>query len=672
MSEARRIPELLCPAGSEASLAAAIEGGADAVYLGGASMNARVHAENFTPDAMKAAIRLAHTYGVKAYVTLNTLVSDRELPLCLDAARDACAAGADALIVADLGVAAMLRRAIPEMELHASTQMSGHNSLMGAELRDLGFTRMVVAREISREDLRLLLRESPIETELFVHGALCVSHSGQCLFSSLVGGRSGNRGACAQPCRLPFGERGEERYPLSLKDLSLAKHVPELVKMGVASFKIEGRMKSPEYVYHTARIWRRLLDENRSATPAELREMSDAFSRGGFTDAYYTDRIGRSMLGVRSENDKRNTKTVSPFEGLTRRVPITLQASLQKDLPVTLTLSDGRNTVTVEGEPPQEARTAPMTEESVLRSLCRFGGTPYEVRAAEARVAEGLMMPVSALNALRRRAVEALADFGEPPARVASELQPNLPQKQRVERTTARFLRASQITPTAKAFFERRFLPLFSFAECANGVVLPPVIFDRDLEEIRSALRAVRARGAEYALVGNLGHLSLAREAGLVPVADFRMNLCNREAVALCESLGFEGAVLSAEMTLPQIRDVGGETAAIVYGRIPLMTLEKCVSREISDCQNCSLGGVKLTDRRGVAFPVVREWRHRSVVLNSLPTSMSNRGAELNRYCVTDRHFLFTVEDPTEVDAVIEAFGKDQPTVGVCRRIGTS
>jgi collagenase-like PrtC family protease len=268
--------------------------------------------------------------------------------------------------------------------------------------------------------------------------------------------------------------------------------------------------------------------------------------------------------------------------------------------------------------------------------------------------------------------VETLSDLGEPPKRECAELQPCLPKKQRAERSTARFLQASQITPNAQAFFERRFLPLFAFESSANGVVLPPVIFDRELGEVREALRTARSHGAEYALVGNLGHLSLAREEGLVPVADFRMNLCNRESVALCESLGFEASILSAEMTLPQIRDVGGETATIVYGRIPLMTLEKCVGREVSDCQACALGEACLTDRRGVSFPVVREWKHRSVVLNSLPTSMSDRGAELRRYCVTDRHFLFTVEDPTEVDAVIEAFQREQPTVGVCRRIGTS
>ena len=343
-------------------------------------MNARIYAGNFDPVALRGAVKLAHAHGVKVYLTLNTLVTDRELPEYLDAALDASRAGVDALIVADLGGAAMIHRVIPEMELHASTQMSGHNSLMGAELKKLGFSRMVAAREISESDLQLLLKQSPIETELFVHGALCVSHSGQCLFSSLVGGRSGNRGACAQPCRLPYacegrGGRGEA-YPLSLKDLSLAKHVPKLIEMGVSSLKIEGRMKSPEYVYDTARIWRRLLDENRAATDGELRHMAETFSRSGFTDGYFTQRINSSMLGIRRESDKQITREREPFAGLQKKVPLSVACQLIAGEAASLTLSANGKQVTVTGDVPQEARTAPMTEESVLRSLCRFGGTP--------------------------------------------------------------------------------------------------------------------------------------------------------------------------------------------------------------------------------------------------------------------------------------------------------
>ena len=635
-------------------------------------MNARMFAGNFDPAALRDAVKLAHAYGVKVYLTLNTLVTDKELSAYLEAAIDASRAGVDALIVADLGGAALIHRAIPEMELHASTQMSGHNSLMGAELKKLGFSRMVAAREISEHDLRKLMERSPIETELFVHGALCVSHSGQCLFSSVVGGRSGNRGECAQPCRLPYtckGQKRGEQYPLSLKDLTLAAHVPTLIELGVASLKIEGRMKSPEYVYDTARIWRRLLNENRAATPKEIQRMADAFSRSGFTDGYFVDRINGSMLGIRRERDKEQTRQMDRFGGLQRKVPLSLTCKLVADTPAVLTLSARGKTVTVYGDVPEAALTAPMNEEAVLRSLCRFGATPYEVKDAKAEVGEGLMMPVSKLNALRRQAVEALdASFAQSP-RLESETEAVRPHGTRATCNTARFYRASQITESARTCFDRCFLPLHHYEPIADGVILPPVIFDCKNAEIRAELSRAKSAGARYAMIGNLAQLSMVREAGLIPVGDFRLNVTNGESVARWEALGVEEVLLSPELTLPQMRDVGGNTAAIVYGRIPLMTLEKCVIRELADCDSCARGSVKLIDRKGISFPVLREWEHRSVVYNSLSTAMSDREDQLTRHAIFNRHFLFSTESPDEVDRVILAYRQHRPLDGLVRRM---
>ena len=635
-------------------------------------MNARMFAGNFAPEALREAVRLAHIHGVKVYLTLNTLVTDRELSAYLDAALDASRAGVDALIVADLGGAALIHRTIPDMELHSSTQMSGHNSLMGAELKKLGFSRMVVAREISERDLRQLMEQSPIETELFVHGALCVSHSGQCLFSSVVGGRSGNRGECAQPCRLPYactGQKRGEQYPLSLKDLSLASRVPTLIELGVASLKIEGRMKSPEYVYDTARIWRRLLDEKRAATPQEIQHMADTFSRNGFTDGYFTDRINGSMLGIRRERDKEQSRQTERFSGLQRKVPLSLTCKLVANTPATLSLSVRGKTVTVCGDIPEAALTAPMNEESVLRSLCRFGATPYEVKDAKAEVGAGLMMPVSKLNALRRQAVEALNVAFASPARLERKTEAVRPCGIRAKRNTARFYRAAQITKSARAYFDRCFLPLHHYEPIADGVILPPVIFDCKHAEIRAELNRARSVGARYAMIGNLAQLSMVREAELIPVGDFRLNVTNAESVARWESLGLEEILLSPELTLPQMRDVGGNTAAIVYGRLPLMTLEKCVIRELADCDACARGAVKLIDRKGIAFPVLREWEHRNVVYNSLPTSMSDRQEQLSRFSISNRHFLFSTESPDEVDRVILAYRSNSPLDGLVRRM---
>ncbi|MBQ7347855.1 MAG: U32 family peptidase [Clostridia bacterium] len=668
----KRLPELLCPAGSPEALDAAIEGGADAVYLGGAAFNARMNAKNFGGDALRSAVLRAHTFGVKVYLTLNTLATDRELSAFVDTAKDALRAGVDALIVADLGGAMAIRRALPGAELHASTQMSGHNLAMATRLKELGFTRMVVAREISEKDLRTLVTSAPIEIEMFIHGALCVSHSGQCLFSSIVGGRSGNRGECAQPCRLPYSCadcKSKNTYPLSLKDLSLAAHVPELIDIGVSSLKIEGRMKAPEYVRDTARIWRKLLDENRAATPAEMQALADAFSRGGFTDGYYTEHIDRCMLGIRSDTDKSNTRALKPFTGLTRRIPLEVSAKLTADAPALLTLSNDIKSVTVTGDIPMPAIHAPLTHEVVERNLSKFGGTLYHVGSFSLELGENLMLPVSRLNDLRRRALQALDEQSVAASLEMKPFSPCIPQGKRRPQRTARFYKPAQITPLAKEYFDVIYLPLHKFTSDANGVVLPPVIFDGDTQKVKQMLQTAALGGAKYALVGNLGHLELARRAGLISVGDFRLNVTNAESVCAWEALGVSSLILSPELTLPQIRDIGGNTSVIVYGRLPLMTLEKCAIRELADCKKCATDGVTFSDRRGISFPILREWEHRNVICNSLPTNMSDRQDQLRRAGISAQHFLFTTESPAVIDTVIKAFAANQPLQGQVRRI---
>ena len=666
------LPELLSPAGSPAALEAAIEGGADAVYLGGTLFNARIHAHNFDQASLRDAIARAHAYGVRVYLTLNTLVGDRELPELVRAAADAYEAGADALILADLGGAAAIHTSIPEMELHASTQMSGSNHLMGAELKSLGFSRMVIARETSAEDLRSTVKNNPLEVEVFVHGAHCVSHSGQCLFSSIVGGRSGNRGECAQPCRLPFRTGKKESYPLSLKDLSLAPHLSELIEMGVASLKIEGRMKPPEYVRDVTRIWRRLLDERRDATPDEMRELADVFSRQGFTDGYYTRRIGHAMLGVRTEENKSASGNRAPFAGLSRRIPLDLSATVCAGAPITLTLSDGSRSVTVAGDTPMPAENAPLSREVVERNLTKLGATHYVARSFSLSLDEGLMLPLSRLNELRRRAVDAWESEKAPDARsLPLPYRPSAPTGNRGSLRSAHFTHRSQIPSVAWEYFDRIYLPLMTEEPSENvGVILPPVLFDRELTAVRQRLSLARARGVTHALVQNLSQLPLVREAGLTPVGDFRLNVTNTATVARLEELGITDEILlSPELTLPQLRDVGGNVAAIVYGRIPLMITEKCIGREIADCTRCQAGAATLTDRRGVEFPVLREWEHRSLILNSIPTAMSDKTELLEKNRITARHFLFTTESSAEVERVIDAYRRGKALGGPVRRI---
>ncbi len=667
MRRKSRLPELLAPAGSYECLLAAVEAGADAVYVGGVRFGARAFAKNFNTDELIRAVNYCHLHGVRLYVTLDTLIEDRELDEAVDYARQLYRIGVDALIVADLGVLSEIRRALPELELHASTQMSVHSTAGAVAAGELGCTRVVPARELSLADIRRLVDGTPNEVEVFLHGALCVCHSGQCLFSSLVGGRSGNRGECAQPCRLPYG-KGKNSYPLSLKDLSLAPHVDKLIDMGVASFKIEGRMKSPEYVRDVTRIWRRLIDEHRGATPDEMRELSEIFSRGGLTDGYYKKNISSSMLGVRSEDDKKNSRELKPFEGITKKIPIELSVKIKKGEPSSVTVTNyGR---TVYGDIPEAARTAPLDRAAVEKNILKLGGTPYVASKLDIELDEGLILPVSAINRLRREAISSLVSGGRNESDIRAANVEKLPYG-RISARTAVFYEPNNITDKARGYFDIIYTPLHLYDGQSNGLLMPAVIFDSEREEVLLMLKAAVGKGAKHALVGNIGHISLAREAGLEIHASYRFNISNSGAAKELADLGVSDMTVSAELTLPQIRDVGGKRLATVYGKLPLMTLEKCVIKEISDCRRCEKEGFAyLVDRKGIRFAVRREYKHRNIIFNSVPVYMADRSDLLAKYRVDGWHFIFSDESAKEVDEIIDAYiSRRTPKTNSVRRI---
>ena len=661
------LPELLAPAGSLDALRAAVNAGADAVYFGGSSHNARINAHNFTNDEIAYAIKLLHSYGKKAYITLNTLVLGKEIEQYLQFAEFAANCGADALIVADIGGASAIRRHIPSLELHASTQMSGHNVAEAKILKDLGFSRMVCAREMPYEDVEFLVRNSPIETEMFVHGALCVCHSGQCLFSSIVGGRSGNRGECAQPCRLPYmNAKGKETFPLSLKDLSLADHLTELVEMGVHSLKIEGRMKSPEYVFGVTKAFRTLLDNGADASDREMSSLAKIFSRGGFTDGYYKHNINSSMLGIRSDSDKQNSKNIkiTASKNITSlelaKTPVDIFAKIKEGEPCELTLSAEDSTVTVNGVIVQAAINAPLSFEDVKRSLIKLGNTPFCVKSFDAELSNGTIVPISALNALRRQAADQLeALLNAKKSGNDALFEKYIPESSKSERRlakSARFTSPEQIPECAYEFFDIIYLPLDKFSGECNGIILPPVIFDSEREKIEKILRKARDIGAKHALVGNLGALELAKKYDFTIHGDFRLNAYNEETVQSLQALGVRDVMLSPELTLPQMRDIKGDVCSIVYGRLPLMLLEKCVIKEVASCDVCSQIKATITDRRGISFPVLREGEHRNIIYNSLPTYMADKEDELVRANVKSRHFIFSTESKDECERVIIAY----------------
>lgn len=560
----KKLPELLAPVGSEETLGAAIKAGADAVYLGGKLYNARMNAKNFDSDGIKKAVELCHSNGTKLYVTLNTLIYDRNFKEALKYAEELYNSKVDALITADIGLSRALRKELPDFELHASTQMTGHNVNAAEYLANMGFTRMVCAREMSKKDITELVKRSPIEIEMFIHGAMCVCQSGQCLMSSFIGNRSGNRGECAQPCRLPYNNG----YPISLKDMCLANHVKELIDMGVASLKIEGRMKSPSYVYSVVSAYRQLLDENRNATPKEIERLASVFSRGGFSDGYFVGKIDNGMLGIRSSTDKEATKNTSVRQ---------------------LTLDNGNK--------------------------------PIEARKRSGALSQELVLEAS--------------------------------EKRCDKINTARFYRPETIPQTD--YFDVIYLPLDKFVKGkANGVVMPPVIFDSELEKVENLLKKARENGALHCLVGNVGHIKLAQKHGFTVHGDYRLNIYNN--ISMYNFDDMESVIVSPELTLAQIRDIKGKKSVVVYGKIPLMTLEKHTGAKI------------LRDRKKVAFPVMKEGG-REIVFNSVPVYMADKEDLLRKSGIYDRHFIFTTESKEEVLSVIKAHKEKKMTKNMVKRI---
>ena len=662
------LPELLAPAGSAEALYAAVAAGADAVYLGGKAFGARAFAKNFDEEALARAVAYCHLHGVRLYVTVNTLVYERELPSWLDFCRSLYAMGVDALIATDLGGISLLRKHLPDMEIHASTQMGLHNSEGVAVARTLGFSRAVVARECSLADIRSMVENSPLELEVFLHGALCVCHSGQCLFSSLVGGRSGNRGECAQPCRLPYGNG---TYPLSLKDLSLAGHVTELIDSGVASLKIEGRMKSADYVYGVTSIYRRLLDERRNATEEEARTLAMLFSRGGFTDGYFTGRLS-GMTGVRSEEAKAESRALEKKEFHPMRIPVRAEAEFLLGQPSRLTLMAAHKSVTVYGDAPVQAISAPLTETELKERLCKMGNTFLSLapEAVSVHLEDGVNLSPSAINALRRAAAEAMEESGRKmPAEISFEPAPYHASK---PLKTAVFYEPAvlySLSAEEKALFDIRFIPLTYYSDFPGerGVALPPVIMEREMPEVRAKLASAASEGATHALISNLSHFALCREAGLTPIGDFRMNLYNSNAAAVIRSFGAEHSLCSLELTVPRAASVGG---ALVYGRAPLMLTERCFVRENAGCSAC--GSFFFTDRRGAQFPVMREYQHRNLIFNSVPTYMGDKKDELARRRILHHHFVFSNETASEIKRVIAAYREGRALDVQVRRIGVS
>lgn len=663
--------ELLSPAGSPEAVIAAVQNGADAVYMGMGDFNARRGAKNFTDEEFEKAVRYCRIRGCKVYVTLNTLVSDREMESALGSARLASAMGADGLIVQDLGLAKVIRQALPDIPIHASTQMSLHN-LAGVEAAaEMGVTRAVLARELSFEQIKFITANASIETEVFVHGALCFCHSGQCYMSSLIGRRSGNRGMCAQPCRLQYSLGGRmDDYPLSLKDNCLVDRLRELEEAGVACVKIEGRMKRPEYTAIVTGIYSKAIKERRQPTPEEMEMLEKAFSRQGFTQGYFNG-DKQDMFGVRGEPDRDTDKLFAATrkayaDGELRRVPVHFYTVAAKGERIkAIAFDDEGNKAVAYGPVPERAKRQGITEGYLTEQMFKTGGTPYNCVENRAMADPGLYLPAAEINELRRKLISELSQCrAEPPKRRSGRLpampknvpaisDPNIIFQLRTE---------EQLTPElAELKPDYLYVPALLMAErfekvrpfIENGArpvaVLPRVITDDQAKDIFAALEKLFGYGVNEALVGNLGHVFMARGAGMKVRGDFGLNAFNSHSLDVLAQAGFLSATASFELRLAQIKAMAKplDTEIIIYGRLPLMVSDQCVMHASAGRCTCQTPG-QLADRMGSVFPVVREFGCRNVIYNAHKLYLADKKEDLFSAGLWGLRLMFTTESARE------------------------
>ncbi|MDD3429716.1 MAG: U32 family peptidase [Oscillospiraceae bacterium] len=657
--------EVLAPAGNMEMLRAAVYSGANAVYMGLESFNARRGAQNFSPAQLMEAVAFCHGRGVKVNVTLNTTVYNDEQEQLLQAVQHICAAGVDAVLVQDFATLAIIKSTAPELCLHGSTQMAVHSLAGALQLKKLGFSRVVIARECSCAEIENITQNCGIETEVFVHGALCMSVSGQCYMSAFLGGRSGNRGKCAGPCRLPFSASQPGLYHLSLKDLSNIENVKLLQQMGVASVKIEGRLRTPEYVAAAVNACNCVLQDK----PYDKELLQNVFSRNGFTNGYFNARIDGTMFGTRAAEDALLTKQALPkLRELFRRegqtVPVTMHFTLEEG-GTKLTVSDGTFTVHKYGDEEPTPSENDFTA-AVRRSLEKTGGTPFFAAQITADVEQGWYVPLSSVNELRRSALETLLEKRS--ALVPIPFTPVMPAQKpvaTVKRTPllhGRFYHLSQLPQELAACFEKIILPLDEAEKIPKALYektvleLPRALFANE-KAVTEQVKRAKALGFTAFCAGNIAHFEILQ--GTEIYGGFSLNITNNLAAnAYADMLHTSWITLSPEMPVAHLNGIfaAAKIGILGYGHLPLMMTRACPVQNVKTCAECRREGT-LTDRKNRSFPLrckdgVRE------IFNPVPLYMAERAAEINADFVT---LYFTVETQQSIADTIKKYVAGQP-----------
>ncbi|MBE7047792.1 MAG: U32 family peptidase [Ruminococcaceae bacterium] len=668
--------EILSPAGNFESLQAAVHYGADAVYVGGSRFSARKSAQNFTDDELCKAVDFCHARGVKLYLCCNTLLKEEELSNAMEFIRYGYQIGVDALIIQDLGLLECVRQALPDMPIHASTQMTITNSAAVKTLKKLGVHRVVLAREVTAGELEEIRKQTDMELEYFVHGALCISYSGQCLMSSLLGGRSGNRGGCAQPCRLPYtllrnGKPVTETKPLLCpKDLCLAQRVQELSAMGIASLKIEGRMKSPAYVAMVTQIYKQAAEG--SISHEDVQNMLKFFSRGGSCEGYYS---GCTYDGMMDTTDKAKIAGELPvLEKKIKTAPVILSASAITGKPLLLTMAThSGETITVSGELCQRAIKSPTTKERIEQQLSKLGGTPFHAEKVTVLASPDVAVSVGELNALRRKGAEQLENL------VVQKFKRELPPQQvsyakpisRVHMPTlcCDVHTEEQLRAVVDMGIGRVYVPDHLWSKA--GTAEEPILL---LPPLSKEGQGISVAHAERVCIQNLGQLLSCRGKDIV--AGHRLNVTNSHSATLLAELGIRRIVLSPELNMQAICQLRRKTEVdlevIAYGRLPLMLLKNCIIKSTYAC-DCGNGHYALRDRKNEIFPILP--RHcGNVIYNSKPVYMADRIDEMSKMQIDGLRLSFTLENYETCCNVIkeyqEALGgktKKRPTYDFTR-----
>ena len=652
--------EILAPVGGSEQLLAAVRSGADAVYLGTKGFNARRKADNFGDDDLKKAVSYCHGRGVRVHVTVNTLVTDTELPALYDTVREVAESGADAVILQDMAAVSLFREHVPSLARHASTQMCVHNAEGARLMQERGFTRAILARELSLTEIRKIRDAVDIELETFVHGALCMGFSGQCLLSAMLGERSGNRGLCAQPCRLDF-RAGDRPYALSLKDACLVPHLRELTDAGVCSLKIEGRLRRPEYVAAAVDACRKAVD----GEAYDLPRLEKVFSRSGFTDGYLTGKRNLSMFGVRTEADKSDSAAVlGELAGLYRRelsrVPVDMALTVLPGAPASLTVTDGTHTVTVSGEAPEEVRTKPMEARAALE---KTGGTPFVLRELRLTCDPAY---TAKLNPLRRDALDRLLALREtvPPHETVGTFTPETPENRKTQpKLRLRFETKEQLFDLPEA--EKITLPVEEIdRECIEALgdrlmgEVPRLVFPTQEAALRERLQTLKALGLRTVCAGNPGTVRMARELGFRVSGGHDLNILNSRSLREWAAIGVSETLLSPEISMKAVPHLSGSIprGVIAYGHLPLMLYRCCPMQGKSGCGSCD-GRQKLRDRQGTEFTVLCHRKQYSALLNAVPLYIGDKDLRGLDFVTA----FFTTESKAECEAAAHLLAEKAP-----------